>query len=91
MLARVVYEALTGDYGGLQMPLVFSDNMVVSRNRNFEVYGTANAGQRVVATFDNEKVALWCKTMARGVLFSLRPVWEKLYPHRNEPATNAPL
>ena len=55
VLARVVYEALTGDYGGLQMPLVFSDNMVVSRNRNFEVYGTANAGQRVVATFNNEK------------------------------------
>ena len=43
VLARVVYEALTGDYGGLRMPLVFSDNMVVRRNRDFDVYGTANA------------------------------------------------
>ncbi len=55
ILARTVYEALTGNYGGLKMPLVFSDNMVVRRNGNFEVYGTANAGQRVTATFNNGK------------------------------------
>lgn len=31
-LARAVYSAITGDFGGLRMPLLFSDNMVLQRD-----------------------------------------------------------
>ena len=32
ILAKTVYSALTGDYGGLQMPDIYSDGMVLQRN-----------------------------------------------------------
>lgn len=47
ILARTVYGALTGDYGGLRMPSTYSDNMVLQREKPLLVSGTANAGERV--------------------------------------------
>ena len=46
-LAREVYGAITGDWGGLQMPLWYSDNMVLPRGKTFAIRGTANAGEKV--------------------------------------------
>lgn len=47
MLARTVYSAISGNYGGLQMPITYSDNMVLQRNRALTIHGTANAGEKV--------------------------------------------
>lgn len=40
ILAQTVYSAITGDYGGLRLPQVYSDNMVLQRDCPLEVRGT---------------------------------------------------
>ena len=56
ILARSVYGALTGDYGGLQMPSVYSDHMVVQRDMPLRIAGTADAGERVTVRFRGRKL-----------------------------------
>lgn len=46
-LAREVYSAITGNWGGLQLPRWYSDNMVLPRDKVFTVSGRANAGEKV--------------------------------------------
>ena len=46
-LALAAYGAVTGNYGGLQMPITFSDNMVLQRDRQLLIGGTADAGEKV--------------------------------------------
>ena len=55
ILAQTVYGALTGDYGGLQMPAVYSDGMVVQRDVPLRIAGTADAGERVTVRFRGQK------------------------------------
>lgn len=47
ILARTVCQNLTGNFGGLQMPLTYSDNMVLQRNQPIVINGKANAGDEV--------------------------------------------
>ena len=47
ILAKTVYSAITGDFGGLQLPLWYSDNMVLPREKVFPVTGLADAGEKV--------------------------------------------
>lgn len=47
IIARAVYVALTGDYGGLQLSAVYSDHMVLQRNKPLKIEGRANAGVEV--------------------------------------------
>lgn len=49
LLAKTVYGAITGDFGGLSLPETFSDNMVLQRRQPLELHGTADAGSRVSA------------------------------------------
>ena len=52
ILAKTVYGGITGDYGGLQVSQMFSDHMVLPREKPFPVRGRANAGDRVKVTVD---------------------------------------
>ena len=47
IIAKQVYSAITNDYGGLSMPAIYSDNMVIQRGKPFVVKGTANTGDEV--------------------------------------------
>lgn len=47
LIARAVYSAITGDYGGLQLPDIYSDNMVLQRNIPLTLQGRADAGKTV--------------------------------------------
>ncbi|MBQ6178415.1 MAG: sialate O-acetylesterase [Bacteroidales bacterium] len=47
MLAKTVYSAVTGDYGGLAVSELFSDNMVLQRRKPLTISGTANSGDKV--------------------------------------------
>ena len=47
ILAQTVYAAITGDYGGLQMPILYSDNMVLQRNTPLHISGKADRGEKV--------------------------------------------
>ncbi|MBR3854977.1 MAG: sialate O-acetylesterase [Bacteroidaceae bacterium] len=55
ILARQAYAAITDDCGGLSLPAIYSDNMVVQRGLPFVVCGTADAGSRVVVKLDRQK------------------------------------
>ncbi|SDF50960.1 sialate O-acetylesterase [Mucilaginibacter pineti] len=51
ILAQAVYHRLTGNYGGLQLPAVFTNQMVLQRDRPIPVYGKANAGEVISVAF----------------------------------------
>lgn len=51
IIARTVYGAITGDYGSLQMPEIFTDHMVMQRNRPVKFWGTADAATKVTVCF----------------------------------------
>ena len=55
ILAETVYSAMTGDYGGLQLPAIYSSHMVIQRNKPFSLRGTANAGRKITAQLGKEK------------------------------------
>jgi sialate O-acetylesterase len=54
IIARTVYQAISGNYGGLKMPDVFANHMVLQRDQPLPVYGKANAGEIVTITFHHQ-------------------------------------
>ncbi|MEG1950959.1 MAG: GDSL-type esterase/lipase family protein, partial [Odoribacter sp.] len=52
ILAQTVYSALTGDYGGLQLEEVYSDNMVLQRGDELKIKGRANVGEKVTVCLE---------------------------------------
>lgn len=54
ILARTVYSAITGDYGGLQLPVVYTDYMVLQRDIPLRIHGTADAGTPVSVRIDGQ-------------------------------------
>ena len=55
IIARQVYSAITNDFGGLSLPDIYSDNMVIQRDRPFVVHGTANAEEEVSVKLGKQK------------------------------------
>lgn len=55
ILAKTVYGNITKDFGGFKLASVFSDNMVLQRNQPIPVYGTANGGDVVEISFNQQK------------------------------------
>ena len=54
ILAKTVYNAVTGDYGGLQMPDVFANDMVLQREKPIPIFGTANTNEEIIVSFHNQ-------------------------------------
>lgn len=55
ILAKTVYSTLTGNYGGLQMPMVYSDNMVLQRDIPLNISGIADAGGKVTIEINGQR------------------------------------
>ena len=55
ILAKTVYAAMTGNYGGLQLPAIYTSGMVIQRDKPFVLRGTADAGRKITATLGKEK------------------------------------
>lgn len=61
-LAKIIYENITGDFGELKMPMIFSDNMVLQQRIPLPVWGTAGAGDKITVSFNHLKkttLAAW--------------------------------
>ncbi|MET3025593.1 GDSL-type esterase/lipase family protein [Flavobacterium sp. UW10123] len=58
ILAQTVYENVAQDFGGLKLPAVFTNNMVLQRNQPIVIYGKANGGEKVEVSFDNQKTTV---------------------------------
>lgn len=52
LLARTVKQAITGDYGGLRLPAIYQNGMVLQRDRYLPISGTADAAGRITVTLD---------------------------------------
>lgn len=57
IIARTVYQNLSGNYGGLQLPQLFTDNMVLQRKQPIPIYGKADAGELIAVTFNNKHLS----------------------------------
>lgn len=55
MLASIVYRGITGDYGGLNMSPLYTDNMVLQHGRELTIGGKADAGQKVSLSIAGQK------------------------------------
>ncbi|MBP3373166.1 MAG: sialate O-acetylesterase [Bacteroidaceae bacterium] len=55
VLAKVVYEGITGEFGGLQMSHMYSDNMVLQHGVPLKIGGKADAGEQITVYIDNQK------------------------------------
>ena len=55
LLARTVYQEITGDYGGLQLSKLYTDNMVLQRGVPLDIHGLADAGQEVTVKLGRKK------------------------------------
>lgn len=55
ILARTVCSAITGNYGGLQPSPMYGNGMVLQRGDSIELHGTANAGDVVSVTFNDQQ------------------------------------
>lgn len=73
ILAKTVYSGITGDYGGLQVSPVFSDHMVLPREKNFLIRGIADAWEKVKVTVDGDALEAVANNRGR---------WCVLVPHR---------
>jgi len=69
IIAQTIYAGITGDYGGLRLPMVFADHMVIQRDRPVPVYGTANANQSVEVTFNGKKLSTKSNAAGKWKLF----------------------
>ena len=73
ILAKTVYQGITGNYGGLRVSPMFSDHMVLPREKDFLIRGTADAGEKVKVTVDGDVL----EAVANN-----RGKWSVLVPHR---------
>ncbi len=55
ILAQTVYAGLTGKYGGLQMPIIYGDNMVLQRNTKLKIQGEADAFEKITVEIGGQK------------------------------------
>ena len=55
IIAKTVYQKLTGDFGGLQLASVFASHMVLQRNKPIRFYGTGNGKEKIVASFNGKE------------------------------------
>lgn len=62
ILAKTVYQALTGNYGGLQMSPLYCDHMVLQREIPLTIRGTADAGKEVKLTLEGPFRTIRTKT-----------------------------
>ncbi|SHJ07184.1 sialate O-acetylesterase [Arenibacter nanhaiticus] len=54
IIANKMYRYISGDYGGIKLPLLFGENMVFQRNQPIVVHGSANALDEMIVTFNGE-------------------------------------
>lgn len=55
-LAKVVYKSITGNFGGLQMGPLYTDNMVLQHGEVITIEGIANANDKVTVSIAGQKL-----------------------------------
>lgn len=68
IIARTVFSAITGNYGGLKLGPLYSDGMVLQRDKQLKIMGTADTGSKIsvkllTSTCENEASAAFGSTV----------------------------
>lgn len=71
ILAKTVYQKITGDFGGLQLSSVFASHMVLQRNKAIKFYGTANSHSAISVSFNGKKLTAFADEDGR---------WQTVFP-----------
>lgn len=56
IMAKTVYGAITGNYGGLQMPALYTDNMVLQCQQDISIQGISNANEEITVQIAGQTV-----------------------------------
>lgn len=54
IIANTIYRFISGDYGGLKLPVLYGENMVFQRNRPLVIHGSANALDEIIVRFNGK-------------------------------------
>ena len=57
IIASIVKSYITGDYGGLSLSPLFTDHMVLQRDKPVRIFGKANAGERILVKFLGNEIS----------------------------------
>jgi sialate O-acetylesterase len=57
IIARTVFQSLTGKYGKVKLEQVFANDMVMQRQHPIPVYGSADVGFHVEVTFNHHTIS----------------------------------
>ncbi len=71
IIAQTVYEKITQYFGGLKLPVFFTDNMVLQRKKPIVIFGTANGGDKVTILFHHQQVLATANQMGQ---------WKVVFP-----------
>jgi len=61
IIAQKTYSAITGDFGGLQLPVLYGEGMVIQRHEPIVISGIANAKDEIKVSFNKETVSVRAK------------------------------
>lgn len=64
IIAKTVYENITGDFGGLSLSSLYTDNMVLQCEQPLTITGKANSGEKISVTINGE--TKYAKTSLNG-------------------------
>ncbi|MBJ6367811.1 GDSL-type esterase/lipase family protein [Snuella sedimenti] len=74
IIAKKVYSAITGDYGGLQLPKYYGENMVFQRHEPIVISGTANINDHITVQLNSKKAS---------TTVTKKGVWKVSFPAMN--------
>lgn len=80
IIARKVKNTITGNYGGLKLPVLYGENMVIQRNRPIRISGVANTDDTIKVKFNSEKASTYVPTSGQWEI--LFPVMQAGGPHK---------
>lgn len=56
IIAKTICNTLTGKWGGLRMPEVYSDNMVLQRDKRLRIAGMADANEKIEVSIGKQEL-----------------------------------
>lgn len=65
-MVKTVYSAITGDFGGLHLSELYTDNMVLQHGQPLTIRGKANAGEKVTVAIAKQKQSVKTALMVIG-------------------------
>lgn len=71
IIAEQTFSAISGDFGGLKLPLLFGEKMVLQRNKPIKIHGTANAKDEIKINFNGQEKCIDVSSNGK---------WEVIFP-----------